>query len=340
MRVLITGCGGFLGREVARQLAVRGDQVVGLVRRHSPDLDAALGCEQKLADIRDSSAVTAACQGMDAVIHTAAVAGVWGPWQHYFETNTLGTRNCLSGCKKWGVPILVYCSSPSVTFDGKAQSGINEEVPYPQRWLCHYPHSKAIAEQEVLAAHTPQQFHTLALRPHLIWGAEDPHLIPRLVQRARAGRLAIVGSGQNLIDTVHVVNAARAHVLALDSLSSGEQAGGRAYFVSQDEPVNCWQWIGSLLSLAGLGLPSRRVSFRAAYAIGATLEAVYHLMGRAAEPPMTRFVAAQLALDHWFDLSAIKQALGYQPMVSSQTGLDEIRALWETQPPAWLHEKG
>ena len=335
MRVLITGCGGFLGREIASQLRVRGDDVVGLVRRPNAQLDA-LGVRQLLGDIREPHVLNAGCIGVDAVIHTAALAGVWGPWATYFETNTLGTRNCLNACRETKVPIFVYCSSPSVTFDGKHQSGIDERVPYPKRWLCHYPHTKAIAEQEVLAAHQPGQLHTISLRPHLIWGADDPHLIPRLVARARSKRLAIVGDGRNRIDTVHVVNAALAHVLAVDRLSIGPDAGGRAYFISQDEPVDCWEWIAELLNLAGIKRPSRQVSFRTAYAVGAMMETLYRISSRRSEPPMTRFVAAQLALDHWFDLTAAKTQLGYQPLISSAMGLEQIRQRWHDAPPEWL----
>ena len=127
-----------------------------------------------------------ACSGVDVVYHAAGVAGIWGPWQHYFGINTVGTRHVIEGCRRAGVPRLVYTSSPSVTFDGADQEGVDETQPYPRRWLCHYPHSKAIAEQEVLAANGANGLWTCALRPHLIWGPRDQHLIPRLIDRRAA----------------------------------------------------------------------------------------------------------------------------------------------------------
>ena len=173
----MTGAGGFLGLYVAEQLAERGDQVRALGRRSDPRLDA-LGVETVRGDLRDRPAVVDACRGVDAVFHVAGVEGIAGPWKHYYENNTLGTRHVVEGCLTHGVGRLVYTSSPSVIFDGRSQEGVDESIPYPKRWLCHYAHSKALAEQHVLAANGKDGLLTCALRPHLIWGPRDRHLIP------------------------------------------------------------------------------------------------------------------------------------------------------------------
>lgn len=329
MNVLVTGCGGFLGSEIVRQLIVRGDQVRGLGRSHYPKLVQS-GMELVRGDIRDAETVAAACRGIDAVVHTAAKAGVWGPWDEYYQTNAVATRAVIAGCQQQNVGVLVYTSSPSVTFDGEHQRGIDESAPYPRRWLAAYPQTKALGEQAVLAAHRPGSLHTAALRPHLIWGENDPHLFPRLIERARSGRLRVVGDGTNVIDTVHVINAAAAHLNALDRLrgedSSG--AGGKAYFITQGEPVNCWEWIGTILELAGVKAVKKRIGFRTAWRLGAVLERVYSLTGRRQEPPMTRFVAAQLAKDHYFDIGAARELLGYRPAVSNEMGLARLRQSW------------
>lgn len=327
MKILVTGYGGFLGSAIVRQLRERGDRCVGLGRRTYPHL-ASLDVEVIQGDIRDRSTVAAACRGVDAVIHTAAIAGVWGPWDPYYEINTVGTQNVIDGCRGAGVGVLVYCSSPSVTFDGGDQSGSDESLPYPERWLCAYPQTKALAEQAVLGEHRPGRFHTAALRPHLIWGEHDPHLFPRLLNRARQGRLVRVGDGTNRIDTIHVENAAAAHLHALDALVAGDAAGGRPYFISQDEPVNCWQWIGTVLRLAGLEPPRRSIGFRKAYAAGALLEMLFRTGRVRREPPMTRFLAAQLAKDHYFDISAAKSLLNYRPVVSMDEGLERLARAW------------
>ncbi|MBW3598649.1 MAG: NAD-dependent epimerase/dehydratase family protein, partial [Planctomycetes bacterium] len=218
MKVLVTGGGGFLGKYIVEQLVARGDEVRSFARGRYPGLEA-LGVEAVQGDIRDAAAVSEACQGVKAVIHTAAVAGIWGPWDYYYGINTLGTRNVVAACREHGVQRLVYASSPSVTFDGGDQEGTDESAPHPDRWLCHYPHTKALAEQHVLSANSEGGLLTCALRPHLIWGPRDQHLIPRLLDRARRGRLLRVGDGRNLIDIVYVENAAAAHVQALDAIT-------------------------------------------------------------------------------------------------------------------------
>ncbi|EMI43917.1 NAD-dependent epimerase/dehydratase family protein [Rhodopirellula sp. SWK7] len=321
MRILVTGCSGFLGSEIVRQLIDRGDEVVGLSRRETPDL-VRRGMQHHRGDLSDKAYVERTIRDVDAVIHTAAVAGVWGPWKHFYVNNVVATRNVLAACKSSGATQCIYTSSPSVTFAGGHQSGIDESVGYPEKWLCYYPQTKAIAEREVIAADTPGGLRTVSLRPHLIWGDDDPHLLPRLLDRARSGRLRIIGDGQNRIDTVHVTNAAAAHVSATTALSDNpDSAAGRSYFIAQDEPVLCWEWISRLCQKFDAPPPTRHISYRSAYAIGATCEAVYTALRRREEPPMTRFVAAQLAKDHYFDITAAKERLGYRPTVSMEDGL-------------------
>tara|TARA_R110002049_G_scaffold285698_1_gene466721 strand:+ start:123236 stop:124246 length:1011 start_codon:yes stop_codon:yes gene_type:complete len=334
MRILVTGCGGYLGSEIVRQLLQRGDQVLGVSRREYPELVQA-GMSHRRGDLADDHFTAQAINDVDAVIHTAAVAGVWGSWEHFYRINTLATENVIRACQSANIRSLVFTSSPSVTFDGQHQSHVDETVPYATRWLCHYPHTKALAEQAVLNAHQPGGLRTVALRPHLIWGEDDPHILPRLIERARRGRLRIVGSGDNLVDTVHVTNAAAAHLDAVDVLASdtarATEAGGRAYFIAQDEPVRCWDWIGQICELGGARSPAKRISFRAAYAIGAALEAVYRATGRKSEPPMTRFVAAQMAHDHYFDISSARERLGYHVRVTMADGLETLARRWSAR---------
>ncbi|HWA99910.1 MAG TPA: NAD-dependent epimerase/dehydratase family protein, partial [Pirellulales bacterium] len=331
MKTLVTGAGGFLGQYLVERLIARGDSVRAFVRRPNAELEQ-LGVEVVLGDIRDPVAVARACEQIDVVHHTAAIAGIWGPWRDFYEINTLGTEHVIAGCRKHRVPKLVYTSSPSVTFDGGDQSGINESAPYATQWLAHYPHSKALAEAKVLAAHDDRGLLTCALRPHLIWGPRDRHLVPRLIDRAYSGRLLRVGAGENLIDMIYVDNAAEAQLQAADALAPGSPVGGRAYFLSQGEPVNCWQWIDQLLELAWLRPVRRSISLGAAYAIGAVLEAVWRTARLKSEPPMTRFLAAQLGRDHWFDISAARRDFGYRPIVSTDEGMQRLKKWLRADP--------
>jgi len=263
VNALVTGAGGFLGLYLVEQLVARGDRVRTLCRGSYPQLDA-LDVETVCADLRDRDATVAACRDVDVVFHAAGVAGIGFDWKHFHGINTLGTRHVVDGCRQHGVGRLVYTSSPSVTFDGTDQHRVDESVPYPARWLCPYPQTKALAEQHVLQCNGADGLLTSALRPHLIWGPRDRHLVPRLLARARSGRLRRIGNGTNLVDMVYVENAATAHLQAADALTPGSAVAGRAYFISQGEPVNCWQWIDEILSLAGLPPVRKSISLSAA----------------------------------------------------------------------------
>lgn len=320
----MTGAGGFLGSEIATQLLRQDHSVIGFSRGSYPALEKQ-GVQWIRGDIRDTQAVNQACRNVDAIVHSAAVPGVWGSWDSYYQVNTVGTEHVIAAARAQAVKLLVYTSSPSVTFDGTNQANIPEDVPYPSSWLCHYPHSKALAEQAVIAANGQDNLATCALRPHLIWGAKDPHLIPRLFERGKAGTLRIIGDGANLVDMVHVTNAAHAHLCAIEALSNNPASHGKAYWVSQQDPVNCWDWLNDLLLAAGVPTIKKSISSRTAYVAGTVLEVVYTALRMRREPRMTRFLAKQLSMDHYFDNSRAQELLGYFPILSNSQAMDKFK---------------
>lgn len=332
MKALVTGAGGFLGSYIVERLIDRGDRVRAFSRGEYPFLTQ-LGVECVRGDVRDAAAVADACRGIETVFHTAALPGIWGRWSEYYKTNTLGTQNVVAGCLRHGVPRLVFTSSPSVTFNGESQEGVNESAPYPSFWLANYPRSKALAESSVLDANGRNGLFTCALRPHLVWGPRDPHLVPRVLDRARRGRLCRIGDGANLIDTVYVENAAEAHLQAADRLFEGSPVAGSAYFISQGEPVNCWDWINQLLAIAGLPPVKKTISLASAKRVGALCEFAYWALGFRKDPPMTRFLACQLAKPHWFDISRARRDFGYSPRISMEEGMGRLSAAWRNGSP-------
>lgn len=302
-----------------------------------PELEAA-GVDVVRGDVRDSASLLAACQEIECVFHAAALPGISLNRDAFDAVNRVGTELLLAAAWRTGVKRFVYTSSPSVVFAGKDQSGVDESAPYDFGWMeehrAYYSSTKAAAEEAVLAANC-DSFRTCALRPHLIWGPRDTHLIPRLLARARAGRLRRVGDGTNLVDITYVENAAAAHVQAADTLAKDVGDGvaaeatspaGKAYFISQGEPVDCWKWIDDILALKGLSPVAKSISAGAAARIGAVFESVYRLLRLRGEPPMTRFLAAQLSTSHWFDISAAKRDFGYEPRVSTVEGMQRLGA--------------
>lgn len=317
MNALVTGGNGFLGRYIVEQLLARGDSVHVVGRSNYPEL-AALGVRCFRADLADEAELGAALRGREVVFHVAAKAGVWGSWNDFYRNNVSATQHVLRAAVRAGVPKFVYTSSPSVAIGATDLAGADESTPFPARYLAPYPHTKALAERFVLAQ---RELATVALRPHLIWGPRDPHIVPRLLERARTGQLRQIGDGTNRVDVTYVENAALAHLQAADCLSQHSALRGRAYFIGQAEPVNLWQFIGQLV--AGAGLPPIRgsISRRSAMRIATALELLYGAARSTREPPLTRMTVAQMTMSHWFDHAAAARDFGYTAPISTEEGL-------------------
>lgn len=323
MKILVTGGGGFLGQAICRQLLARGDEPISFQRSESAAL-ASIGIAQRRGDIRRPTEVQEAAAGCAAIIHTAGKAGAWGDPAVYHAINVVGTQNVLDACRALHIRRLVFTSSPSVAHGGGDIEGGNESLPYPDHYAAPYPQSKAIAEQKVMAA-SGSGLSTVSLRPHLVWGPGDNQLLPRLVQRARRGALKLPGTSK-LIDTVYIDNAARAHLLALSALDTNPACHGKTYFISNDEPWPQAQIVSALLAAVGVDVPIRAIPTTTALLVGALAEGWWRLSRRRDEPPLTRWSAQQLSTAHWYDISAARKDLGYQPLISMHEGLARLRA--------------
>ncbi len=324
MKVLVTGGGGFLGLAICKQLLAHGHTVRTLNRQAYPTLSA-MDVDQRLGDIRILDIVIDAALGVDAIIHSAAKAGAWGPFEEFYEINVRGTDNVLAACDMQSITKLVYTSSPSVVHNGQDLNGVNESTPYAKRFLAAYPETKALAEQRVLAANGPA-LATVALRPHLIWGPNDPHLLPRILKRLKSGRLRLIGDQQKKIDAVYVDNAAQAHILALEKLEPNAACAGKSYFITQGDPITIEAMINALLRAAGYPPETRRISLGLARFLATTLESIYTVLNIKTEPPLTRFIVEQLSTAHWFNIDAARRDLGYAPHVSMSEGMARLSA--------------
>jgi nucleoside-diphosphate-sugar epimerase len=322
MRALVTGGGGFLGRAIVQRLREQGDNVRTFQRGRYAELES-LGIECISGDLTDVDSLARAIDGCEVVFHVAAKVGVWGPYREFYDANVVGTRHVLELCQRYRIAKLVYTSSPSVVFTGHDDEGLDESAPYARRYLSPYPKTKALAEQLVLAANSPR-LATIALRPHLIWGPGDPHLLPRLIKRAQTGRLRLVGDGRNLVDSTYIDNAAEAHLLAARFLTSEAPCAGRAYFVTNGEPLPMGDLVGKLLGAASVPPHVPSISPGVAYVVGAVLESLHRVLRISAEPLVTRFVAREFATAHWFDIGATRRDLRYEPAISIDEGIDRL----------------
>jgi nucleoside-diphosphate-sugar epimerase len=318
LNILVTGGGGFLGCAICRQLADLGHRVLAYQRHPATHL-ADCGVESVTGDIGDPDRLAAAARDCDAIVHTAAKAGIWGDPDEYRRINVEGTRNVIDACRDTGIGVLVHTSSPSIVHTGDDIDGGDESLPIARHFSAPYPETKAAAEREVLAA-DGADLRTCALRPHLIWGPGDPHILPRLVAKAHGGRLALPAP-HKIIDTVFVDNAALAHVKALQELAGRARCAGKAYFVTNNEPLPQGEIIRRLLAALGVDVRIRALPAGVALAAGAVAEWTWRSFRLRGEPPVTRFSVEQLATSHWFDTSAAVRDFGYLPTVSIEEGL-------------------
>jgi nucleoside-diphosphate-sugar epimerase len=330
--VLVTGGSGFLGSHLVARLLAAGRSVTVVSRSPRPELEAR-GVRVVVGALHEEAVCAAAVRGAGTVFHVAARVGVWGREADFFRDNVLATRVLLAAARRGGVARFVHTSTPSVVYNGLDLAGVDEGLPLTTNCPSPYPRTKALAEREVLAANA-DTFRACALRPHLIWGVGDPHLVPRILARARAGRLRIVGGGKNRVDMVHVENATDAHLLAERALGGAGAAAGRAYFITNGEPVNLWDWVNDLLLALGEPPVTKCVSLGAARAAGALCEVLWRGLPLRGEPPMTRFIAAELAKDHWFSIEAARRDLGYAPRVGMREGTAALVAALRAGSPS------
>ncbi len=316
-RYAVTGGGGFVGKALCKALRAEGHEVISLARGSYPEL-AQLGVTSAQVDIANApSEWQELLRGCDGMFHTAAKVDMWGKRADFFRTNVSGTRNVIAACQAVGVPHLVFTSSPSVIHDGKDLLGIDETYPYPQHFDAYYPETKAIAEQEVLAANDTNTFKTVALRPHLIWGPHDTNLIPTILERGRAKKLVQIGSGTNRVDLTFIDDCVQAHLLAMRALERGDvRVCGKVYFISQGEPVLMWDWINQVLTAHGVPQVVRAVPKRVAHALAIVSELLARAAGAVGitwKPLLTRFLVSEMSTHHYFSIEAARRDLGYRP---------------------------
>lgn len=317
-KVLVTGGGGFVGSAIVRSLAKLDCQVLVAGRNRYPHVEK-FGATCLQGDISNRDFTMQICDGIDTVFHTAAKAGIWGKWQEYRDTNIIGTKNIVDSCRAHGVENLIYTSTPSVVFANRDIISGDESLPYAEKYLCHYSKSKVVAEKYVLKNNC-NELRSCAIRPHLVWGPGDPHLVPRLLEKGRKGELKIVGSGNNLVDISYIDNVVHAHLLAAKNLEESGESAGNAYFIGQESPVKLWSWINTLYRDMGIPPITKKVPFQVAYIVGVFLELIYTLQRNQNEPKMTRFLAEQLARSHCFSHDRAYKDFGYMPVVTLDEG--------------------
>jgi len=322
MKVLVTGGGGFIGMALVKRLVETGFEVSSFTRRIYPEFHK-LGVAVIQGDLRNLSEIENACKGVDVVFHVAAKVGIWGKYSDFYETNVIGTENVINACKRNRVGKLIFTSSASVVFNGSNLDGVDESVTYPKKPLSSYTATKAIAEQLVLHANS-ESLRTISLRPHLVWGPGDTQLIPGILKRAKSGKLRKPGRKDFLIDTTYIDNFIDAQLLALKALDENPSCKGKAFFITNGQPILIWRFLNSIIKSAGMKPVQKSAPKNLALFVAWFLEIIHLIFHLKSEPYVTRFAIHELCTHHWFDISASKTILGYSPKISFEEGIKRI----------------
>lgn len=328
MKLLVTGGTGFLGTHLAHRLQEMGHEVTAIGRnRAKGEALAKRGIRFLAADLADEGAIKAACQGQEAVFHTGALSSPWGAPAAFHAANVLGTRHIVDGCLQHGVSRLIHVSTPSIYNSYQDHLGVREDAPLPPRPVNEYARTKLLAEAEVqrgFAAGLP----VVTLRPRAIFGPGDQAILPRLIQVAKRGRMPLINGGRALIDLSYVENVVDALLLGL---TAPERCLGRAYNITNGEPMELRVLLTTLFERLGMQVKLIELPWGLAWGIASTLEAVYRLLPGQPEPPLTRFAIGSIGLSQTLDISAARLELGYTPRINVMEGIEQFAAAYRRE---------
>lgn len=331
---LVTGGNGYVGKRLVRRLLELGCEVRSL------DLSPFEGDARVagiVGDIRRISDMSAACQGVDTVFHTAAVINTLtlarpSVRRQVYGVNVHGTECVIRACRAAGVRRLVYTSSITVAVDEPIR-GADETAPYvgADGLPDLYSQTKSRAEKLVLEAHDRDGLRTAAVRPGGVWGpGEGAIVVQDFLEHLAAGQFkATIGSGKSITDNVHVDSVVDVHFLVAQKLTDDpDLVGGQAYFVSDDEPMNPVLWYRPIVEGLGYSWPKVRIPEPIAYAIAYLGEMAHYFGGPF--PTVTRRGVRSICRDASFRVDKARAHLGYEPRTSSAEGiaklLPELRA--------------
>jgi 3beta-hydroxy-Delta5-steroid dehydrogenase / steroid Delta-isomerase len=333
-RVLVTGGSGFVGANLVTELLARGHEVRSFDRAPSP-LPEHARLQVLEGDICDPETVAAAVDGIDTIIHTAAIIDLMGGAsvteeyrQRSFAVNVTGTENLVHAAQAAGVKRFVYTASNSVVMGGKRISGGDETLPYTQRFNDLYTETKVVAERFVLSQNASQNkdgagMLTCSIRPSGIWGRGDQTMFRRVFESVLAGHVKVlVGSNRVKLDNSYVHNLIHGFILAAEHLVPGGTAPGQAYFINDGEPINMFEFSRPVVEACGQPWPKFRVPGRLVWFV-MTLWQWFHFRFGLPKPLLEPLAVERLYLDNYFSIAKARRDLGYQPLFTTEQAMAE-----------------
>ncbi len=259
--------------------------------------------------------------GSEVVVHCAAEAGEWAPPGRYYQANVMGTKRLLDAARQAGVRRFVHISTDSVLLAGIPLRDVNESSPLPETTTHDYAATKAEGELAVIAANDPPKFETVAIRPCLVWGPGDTTILPEIKEMVAKGQFLWLSGGRQTISTTNIENLTAGIRLAMNGQCSGE-----VFYITDEEPVQMRAFLGGYLGANGVDLPDRSFPAPVAAAAARVIEGIWRKLRPGQKPPLTRLAVEMLSLDHYITTDKARRILGYQPIVTIESGFEAIRS--------------
>ncbi|BFZ14635.1 hypothetical protein BsWGS_17674 [Bradybaena similaris] len=318
--LIIGGC-GFLGRHLCEALLDKGCSVQVFDIRKTFEDSRVKFFEGDLCKKED---LKPALEGVYCVFHCASPAPLSNNKSLFYKVNYEGTRTIIETCKEAGVKRLVLTSSASVVYEGKGiRNGREEELPYARKPLDYYTETKILQEKAVLESNT-EDFHTVAIRPHGIFGPRDLQVVPIAVDMAKKGKTKyIIGDGKNVVDFTYVGNVVHGHILAAEHLNPGSPVCGKAYHITNDEPIFFWTFMTRLLTGLDYPAPHVHLPYMLLYIVAVILQFISWALSPLVilTPPLTPMKVALAGTDHFYNCERAKKDMGYKPVYTLDQGL-------------------
>jgi len=328
LHLLVTGATGFVGSRLIERIASdnRFLRILATGRNEQKAKELTpKGVDFQAGDLTDPKFVNELTKDIDVIVHCAAYAAPWGNYQHFHDANVVSTQNLINACKLNKVKRIVYISTPSIyQTHHKDQISISELDILPPKMINNYAATKLAAE-DLLKDAFHRGLETVILRPRAIIGRGDNHVMPRIIEAQKTGRLFVIGDGKNKVDVTSISNV----IDAIDlSIFAPKQALGHAFNITNGAPIALWEMIESVFEKLDLKLSARKIPYFLAFNIARFQEWTAAITRSQEEPKLTRYSVGVLSKTMTLNIHKAKNLLGYRPKQGNAEAIEEFVSWW------------
>ncbi|MDA3882493.1 MAG: NAD-dependent epimerase/dehydratase family protein [Bacteroidales bacterium] len=317
-KVFVTGGSGFVGQYLITQLIKNDYEVIALARSvKTCEVIQLLGARPVMGDLSNNAAIIEGLQGCHSVFHLAATVDFSLTEKELRPLNVDATINILKLAQQQGIKNFVYLGAASVIMNGKPIYNADENF-VSDKLTDGYSLTKLEAEKIVLAANN-ENFRTISLRPSLIWGKDEPHILPTIISAIQNNQLQFINGGKHKFVTCHVLNVCHALLLAEKT-----SKGGEAYFITDGKPLVFKWFVEKYVGTQGVSVPDKEVSLRMAKIFAGFMEFIWKFFSLSGQPPLNKATVKATGMEFTVTDQKAREEIGYSNIISVEEGFAEM----------------